>query len=114
MNILEEKQPKFEEIINEQKLKYIASQNSICDFLEISHSDYLAFSKDEKSRMFKEYYNKLVLKYFGGKKNITKNVDDLMATKPTIQDVEKVGETGKRVQEIDMGCLINYFFLYSL
>ena len=110
LNILEEEQPKFEEIIDEQKLKCIASQNSICDFFEISHSDYLAFSKDEKSRMFKEYYNKLVLKYFGGKKNITKNADALMATKRTIQDVEWVGETGKRVQEIDMGCLINYFF----
>ena len=28
---------------------------------------YLAYSKDEKWRVFNEYYRKLVLKYFGGK-----------------------------------------------
>ena len=30
--------------------------------------NYLALDKNEKSRMFPEYYNKLVLKYFSGKK----------------------------------------------
>ena len=65
LNILEEKQP--EEIIDETKLRYIASQISIWDFFLIPQVDYLAFSKDKKIRMFSEDYRKLVLKYFSGK-----------------------------------------------
>ena len=56
-----------EEIIDETKLRYIASQISICNFFGISQANYLTLSKDEKSRMFNEYYKKLVLKYFGSK-----------------------------------------------
>ena len=65
LNILEEKQP--EEIIDETKLRYITSQISIWDFFRIPQADYLEFSKAKKSRMFSEYYKKLVLKYFIGK-----------------------------------------------
>ena len=36
-------------------------------FFGIPQTNYLALSKDEKSRMFKDYYKKLVLKYFDGK-----------------------------------------------
>ena len=65
LNILEEKQ--LEEIIDETKLRYTASQISIWDFFAIPQADYLAFSKDKKSRMFSKYYKKLVLKYFSSK-----------------------------------------------
>ena len=65
LNILEEKQP--QEIIDEKKLRCTTSQISIWDFFAILQADYLAFSKDKKSRMFSKYYKKLVLKYFSGK-----------------------------------------------
>ena len=45
---------------HEQKLCYIASQVSIWDYFGISQANYLALDKNEKSRMFSEYYNKLV------------------------------------------------------
>ena len=70
LNILEEKKTKPEEIIDEEKLRNIVSQISIQGFFGIPQARYLAFSKDETSRMFNEYYKKLVSKYFGGK-NIT-------------------------------------------
>ena len=66
-NILEEKQPMPEEIVDEEKLRFIASKISIWDFFGIPQTNYLALSKDEKLRMFNDYYKKLVLKYFGGK-----------------------------------------------
>ena len=56
LNILEEKQPTPDEIIEEEKLRYIASQITIRDFFGIPQSTYLAFSKDEKLRMFNECY----------------------------------------------------------
>ena len=67
LNILEENQPTPEEIIDEAKLKYIASQISLWDFFGIPQANYLSLSKDEKLRMFREYYKKLVLRYFRGK-----------------------------------------------
>ena len=39
----------------------------IWDLFGIPQSNSLAFPKDENSRMFSEYYNKLFSKYFGGK-----------------------------------------------
>ena len=68
LSILEQKQQPPEETINEWKLRYIASQVSIWDYFGIPQVKYLALDKNEKSRMFPEYYNKLVLKYFSGKK----------------------------------------------
>ena len=67
LNILEEKQPMPEEIVDKEKLRFIASKISIRDFFGIPQTNYLTLSKDEKSRMFNDYYKKLVLKYFGGK-----------------------------------------------
>ena len=65
-NILEEKQQPPEESIDKQKLRYIASQVTIWDYFGIPQPNYLALDKNKKSRMLCEYYNKLVLKYFGG------------------------------------------------
>ena len=67
LNILREKQPTPEEIVDEEKLRFIASKISIWDFFGIPQTNYLALSKDEKSRMFNDYYEKLVLKYFSVK-----------------------------------------------
>ena len=69
LNILEETQPVPEEpIIGEQKLCYIASKISIWHFFSIPQANYLALDKNEKARMFSDYYKNLVFKYFGGKK----------------------------------------------
>ena len=67
LDILEEKISKPEEIFNEEKLRYIASQIYIWDFFWVSQSNYIALYSAEKSRMFNEYYKKLVVKYFDGK-----------------------------------------------
>ena len=67
LSILEEKQPVPEEIVNEGRPRFIASKFSIWHFFGLSQTNYLALSNYEKSRMFKDYYKKLVLKYFGGK-----------------------------------------------
>ena len=64
LSILEEKQPVPEEIIDEEKLRFIVSKISIWNFFGIRQTNYLTRSKDEKLRMFKDYYKKLVLKYF--------------------------------------------------
>ena len=66
LDILEEKISKPEEIFDEEKLRYIASQIYIWDFFGVSQSNYIVLYT-EKSRMLNEYYKKLVLKYFGGK-----------------------------------------------
>ena len=65
--MLEENHPEPEEVINEENLRYIMSQISIWDFFGVPKAKYFGFSRDEKSRMFKEYYKKLVLIYFSGK-----------------------------------------------
>ena len=65
LNILAEPQPKPEENIDEEKLRHIASTTSIWDFYGIQQANYLAFSREEKMRMFKEYYNKSVSKFYG-------------------------------------------------
>ena len=49
--------------------KYIASQIAIWDYFSIPRAQYLALNDAEKSRMFNEYYRKLVTKYFGTGKN---------------------------------------------
>ena len=56
-----------EEIVDEERLRFIASKISIWDFFGPPQTNDVALSKDEKSRMFKEHHKKLVLKYFCGK-----------------------------------------------
>ena len=51
-----------EEIIDEQKLWYIASQINIWDYFAIPQANYLALDKNEKSRMLGEIKIILVLK----------------------------------------------------
>ena len=71
LNILEKPQPKPQETTDEEKLRHIASKISIWDFCGIPQANYLAYSKEEKRRMFKEYYNKSVSKFYGtGKPNL--------------------------------------------
>ena len=66
---LNKKEPASEEpIIGKQKLCYIVSKISIWDFFGIPQANYLALDKNEKVRMFSDYYKNLVFKYFGGKK----------------------------------------------
>ena len=67
LNMFEENHPEPEEVINKVKLRYIMCQISIWDFFGIHKGKYLDFSQNRKSRMSKEYYKKLVLKYFSGK-----------------------------------------------
>ena len=62
LRILKEKQPVPEEIVDKLRHRFIASKISIWDFFGLPQTNYLALSKDEKSRMFKDYYKKLVLK----------------------------------------------------
>ena len=64
LNRPEQPQPKLEEIINEEEFRFIACKMTIWDFFGISQSTNLAYSKEEKSKMFIEYYQKLVSKYF--------------------------------------------------
>ena len=56
LSILKQNQQPPEEIIDEQKLCYIASQISIWDFFAISQANYLVSDKNAKSKMLGEYY----------------------------------------------------------
>lgn len=76
LNMCEQLQPKQEENIDEEKLRYFASKITILVFFGIPHWTYLAYSKEEKSSMFREYYQKFVLKYFSG--NGKKKLDFLL------------------------------------
>ena len=65
-----EKKPQ-EEVIDEQKLRYLASKVAIWDHFGIPQAHYLALDKTEKSKMLSEYYKKLIPLYFGDGKNYT-------------------------------------------
>ena len=65
LNILEAPQQQQEEIFGEEKIRFINSKISIWDFFDVLQATYLSYMKEEKSRMFKEYYRKLVNKYYG-------------------------------------------------
>ena len=66
--MIEQKQQPPKETTDEQKLCYIASQVYKWDYFGIPQANYLALDKNDKSRMFSEYYKKLFLKYFDGQK----------------------------------------------
>ena len=63
---------KKEEVkIDEEKLPFMASKVDIWDFFGISQSQYLSLSTEEKSKILREYYKKLLIVYFcDGKKSI--------------------------------------------
>ena len=69
LSIFEKKQQ--EEVIDEQKLHYLASKVAIWDHFGILQPHYLALDTNEKSKMLSEYYKKLLLVYFGDGKNDT-------------------------------------------
>ena len=63
LNILEVPRQQQEETFDEEKIKFINSKISIWDFFGIPQATYLSYANEEKSRMFKEYYTKLVDKF---------------------------------------------------
>ena len=65
LSILEASRQKPQETFDEEKVKFINSKISIWDYFSIPESTYLGYTGEQKSRMFKEYDNKLVDKYCG-------------------------------------------------
>ena len=63
LNMLDAPWPNQEENFDEEKIKFISTKLSIWDYYGIPQSTYLAYTNEEKSKMFKEYYKKLVDKY---------------------------------------------------
>ena len=53
-----------EKIFDEEKIKFISSKIAIWDFFSVPWESYLALPIEEKSVMFKQYYNELVSKYY--------------------------------------------------
>ena len=58
LNILEAPRP--EETFDEEKTRFINSKILIWDFFCIPQATYLAYSNEEKSRMFIDYCQKLI------------------------------------------------------
>ena len=69
LGIFEKKQQ--EEVIDEQKLCYLASKVDIWDHFGIPQAHYLALNTYEKSKMLSEYYKKLLPVYLGDGQNDT-------------------------------------------
>ena len=60
LSILEAPRQQPQETLDEEKVKFINSKFSIWDSFSIPQSTYLDSTGEEKSRMFKGYYNTLV------------------------------------------------------
>ena len=56
---------KQKEKFNVEKIKFFSSKISIWNFFGVPQSSYLALSTEEKSAMFRQYYNKLESKFHG-------------------------------------------------
>ena len=54
-----------EKVIDEQKLRYLASRVAIWDHFCIPQAHYLALDTNEKSKMLSQYYKELLVVYFG-------------------------------------------------
>ena len=59
LSILEAPRQQPQETLDEEKVKFINSKFSIWDSFGIPQSTYLDSTGEEKSRMFKGYYNTL-------------------------------------------------------
>ena len=72
LSILEAPRPQQQDDFDAENVCFINSKISIWDFYGISQATYLSYSVEEKSKMFKEYYLKLLEKYYGstGKKKL--------------------------------------------
>ena len=68
-NLLSAFEKPQEEVIDEQKLRCLASKVAIWDNFGISQAHYLALDKNEESKMLNEYYNKLLPFCFKDGKN---------------------------------------------
>ena len=69
LNILEARPQQQEETFDEEKGRFINSKMSIWDYFGVPQATYLGYMNEDKSRMFKEYYNKLVNRYYSPDKN---------------------------------------------
>ena len=72
LSILEAPRPQQQQQdFDAEKVRFMNSKISIWDFYGIPQVTYLSYSVEEKSKMFKEFYLKLLEKYYGstGKKN---------------------------------------------
>ena len=52
-----------EENFDEEKIKFVSAKVSVWDYYGNPQSTYLAYTNEEKSKMLREYYKKLVDKY---------------------------------------------------
>ena len=64
LNILEATQPQQDKTFDEEKVRFINSEISIWDYFGVPRATCFGYTNEEKSRMFKEYYNKLVNKCY--------------------------------------------------
>ena len=64
LNIVEAPQQQQQETFDEEKIRFINSKISIWEFFSDLQATYLGYINKQKSRMFKEYYSKLVKKYY--------------------------------------------------
>ena len=64
LNILEQRQQKPKEEFEEEKVNFISSKVRIWDFYDIPLATYLAYSIEDKVRMFREYHKKLIDKFY--------------------------------------------------
>ena len=71
LSMLEAPRSQQEDNFDAEKVRFMNSKISIWDFYGIPQATYLGYSVEEKSKMFKEYYLKLLEKYYGStsKKN---------------------------------------------
>ena len=65
LNILEAPRQQQEETFDEEKIRFVNSKISIWDFFGVPQATYLSYTNEEKSRMFKACYAKLVDKFYG-------------------------------------------------
>ena len=64
LNILEAPQQQQEETFDEEKVKFIDSKNLYLGLFGVPQVTYLNYTNEEKSKIFKEYYTKLVNKFY--------------------------------------------------
>ena len=71
LSMLEAPRPQQQNDFDAEKVRFMNSKVSTWHFYGIPQATYLSYSVEEKSKMFKKYYLKLLEKYYGstGKKN---------------------------------------------
>ena len=64
-SMLEAPQRQQQDDFDAEKVRFMNSKISIWDFYGIPQATYVSYLVEEKSKMFKEYYLKLLEKYYG-------------------------------------------------